>query len=173
MKTKRVRPVLCDKFNVSAIFKRDKTGVLIYDKPDYSGICMFYDIFLISLDDDDKIEVGELYVKYKNEHNTSGKFISDNYNTCTANRNFIENYYNNYGRYHYKIIATQTQISPSHICKLIEDYNNGGMMDFEIEWLEDYGHIDKDYDENDHGNAIKIKNEPILNSEGFIIIIDK
>lgn len=75
-----------------------------------------YQLILISLDPDEKIEVGDVF--YSSKYNTIDTLASNGVIDKLTS---------------YKVIATQDQLSPEHIQQLVDEYNNGGMQDFEIE----------------------------------------
>ena len=170
MDTKRVQPVLIESLDKTNLLINTINGRLLFDCQDIiKEHAKYYSIVLISLEDDN-IEKDDMYVAFGN----TGTYLlqcADVYNGFLVATDKDKYPFDTYNCK--KVVATYSQIPYSYITKLIKDYNSGNMKDFEIEWLEDFGHIDKDYDENDHENAIKIQDEPKLNSEGYIIIIDK
>jgi len=112
MKTHKVRPVLVE--------TKENTGITL-------GINITrnipgkmrgtnYQLILISLEDE-KIEVGDKYL------------LPNGIITSAATGYKRPDEYK-------KVIATQNQLSPELIQQLIDEYNNGGMKDFEIEMEE-------------------------------------
>ena len=120
MKTIRVRPVLLPTNYVGATLTLYHDGKGNYPQLSTNLNKLQYhtnqEIILISLDE--KIEVGDTYCYF--EKNTW------NIRKCLKKE---EQYFDK----QYKLIATQSQLSPELINQLITEYNNGGMQDFEIE----------------------------------------
>lgn len=120
MKTRKVRPVLVEN-NITAKTKPFSVGLtLCNDNKLRIGNPVGksesrVDIILISLEDE-KIEVGDL------AYRLSTKVLKNMSKTA--------NWFSCGWR---KVIATQDQLSPELIRKLVDEYNNGGMKDFEIE----------------------------------------
>lgn len=118
MKTKLVRPVLMP---VDKSFLYLHGGKLYNNRttmhiPD--GKQQPQQLILISLEDE-KIEVGENY------YNTRLNKVFE----AIANDGYPS-------KEDCKVIATQEQLSPELIQQLVDEYNNGGMKDFEIEMIE-------------------------------------
>lgn len=146
MKTKKVRPILVGS-------KEDiKEGTLIIDSLGKLRICTNNDyhaynynkegfgitswkaqqLIIISLDSDENIEKGAICLDNKSNVLLTIKTIEGD--------RIITNEYPNVGlsvKIISKVIAQQSQLSPELINKLIEEYNNGDMKDFEIEMEEE------------------------------------
>lgn len=112
--THKVRPVLVETKEPANIIGW-KNKVQLTNDNISQLVDKYYQLILISLEDE-KIEVGELcYHKGSKE---------------------VVNYQNGgFPKGHcFKVIATQSQLSPELIQQLVYEYNNGGMKDFEIEF---------------------------------------
>jgi hypothetical protein len=126
MKTKKVRPVLVKgKNKVHDIYMIDNLEYQIDKKISMNGIEQ--QLILISLEDE-KIEVGD---KVHFEIMNGLIFVKENSN-IGYNPDFCK-----------KVIANQDQLSPELIQQLVDEYNNGGMKDFEIE-MKDWCDYDDD-----------------------------
>lgn len=169
MKTKPCRPILVTTNKKDTnLFK--KHNILYYTKGMITsgGNIQAYELILISLDPDEKIEVGD--VCYYENGLGGGKFLV---------------IYTKYGTYHelnvdpieqygmieggitplkceiFKVIATQSQLSPEYIQQFIEEYNKGEVKDVEIvieekRILLDTG-IDNGYEDGIHDTIYKPK----------------
>lgn len=115
MKTLKCRPVLVE---VDKSFLYLHGGKLYNNRttmhiPDGKQITQ--QLILISLNTDEKIEVGNKY--YSTIHNQIFE--------CINNKQYFEN--------EFKVIATQSQLSPEYIQQFIEEYNKDEVKDVEIE----------------------------------------
>jgi hypothetical protein len=124
MKTKKVRPVLVKSKKPTNILLSGFGTLFITPpmKPKSSDI--YQQLILISLEDE-KIEVGNL------AYRLSTKVLKNMSKTA--------NWFSCGWR---KVIATQDQLSPELVQQLVDEYNNGGMKDFEIE-MENYSRFAK------------------------------
>lgn len=163
MKTHRIRPILLKKntesINIGDLvlpnnpnkINEGNLGIAVrsFEKNDaYSA----YELILVSLEDE-KIEANDkVYRHYDGGGSHIGIALpkSDELKRVKDKRAF-------------KLIATQNQLSPELIQRLIDEYNNGGMKDFEIEMTV------KDCLESHEGNTIY---EPIL-ANGFVTVVNK
>ena len=116
MKTKKVKPILIESKSKSCkgdlVIVTQKLGIhIVNTEPSYHNK---QELVLISLEDE-VIRINEEY--YSTIHKKIFKCIHD------------EQYFES----EFKVIARQSQLSPELIQQLIDEYNNGGMKDFEIE----------------------------------------
>ena len=176
MKTKKVRPVLVK--SESKSFKGDlvidttqKLGIHIANtEPSYHNK---QQLILISLEDE-KIEVEDVFLA-DNRNNIKDSPI---YSIQKCKKIINEwifgddlglGYNPDWSK---KVIASQSQLSPELIQQLVDEYNNGGMKDFEIKmenWQNDNGIIgcgrnDKFQPKLTNGFVTVVK-EPILYTE--------
>lgn len=124
MKTKKGKPILVTSTEQSSLIGQYKdTGKLVYNdhKSDIDrGIPM--ELVIISLDPDEKIEIGDLHY-YENEIKETTKETIE--------------YINNSGDSNFKkVIAIQSQLSPEYIQQFIKEYNQDNVKDIEIEMEE-------------------------------------
>lgn len=135
MKTKLVRPVLVESKEFTNIVKLLADTISYTTTQNIPG-GKYYQLILISLDLDEKIEVGDKYfdsnlkliktalkVSLKEEVDFQDRVYYDRW-LCTKLTDCRN------------IIATQSQLSPDLINQLVAEYNNEGMRDFEIEMVE-------------------------------------
>lgn len=146
MNTKPVRAILLESKEPSIIgkLKYGSNKLILYPNPidenngDGNGTKP-YQIILISLDPNEKIEKGDKII-YINKHPQSkGKPRLDICLDFFDNGN-IQPEYNGLlcmvewkKEYCHKVIAQQSNLSPKLINQLFEEYNSTGMKDFEIE----------------------------------------
>ena len=120
------------------------------------------ELILISLDPDDKIEFGDIF--YNDLFNMFDVLIESN----VIDDNILEIL--NENKHNHKVIATQKQFSPKHICEFIQQYNKGEVKDVNIEMeeieVEDYTDTTVDMYDQDVEYKPKLIN-------GFINIINK
>ena len=127
MKTLRVRPVLVETSEKSRICHLTPKGIQYKDLRFLEIECSIildsinYDIVLISLDNRDFKKGDTVYSEVLDE-------IFE-----LTNCELIDNLNNGVESGIYKVIANQRQFSDELTEKLVEEYNNGGMNDFEIE----------------------------------------
>lgn len=147
MKTLRVRPVLVETSEKSRICHLSPKGIQYKDLRFLEIECSIilnsinYDIVLISPNDCAK--VGDMYY---DEHNNLVLKATE---------------YTDHEVYLYKkVIANQRQFSDELTEKLVEEYNNGGMKDFEIEIERMYLRAGKNKDLDSY--------EPTLSEQGYI-----
>ena len=144
MRTKKCRPVLVESKENTGI----TLGINITKNIPGAMRGQNYQLILISLEDE-KIEVGDLV-----------------YDTL---KNQLFNVMSNYDgmEYIHKVIATQDKISPEHITKFVDQYNNGEVNDVEIEvYTMNEGYTDVNDYPYQEINILKLSN-------GFITIIEK
>jgi hypothetical protein len=178
MKTKLVKPVLVDS-EIANIYKC-RTGGLGYKEvaTSYTVEGQGQQLILISLDPDEKIEVGDLVLTTISELEV--------YNRIETFENRCDSIYCK------KVIATQDKISPEYIQQFIEEYNKGEVKDIEIEMnVVTMQESSKSYEDNDilvNGKIVesihyelteaidktieKYGKQPKL-TNGFITIIEK
>jgi hypothetical protein len=125
MKTLLVRSVLVESKEVTNLWSY-KGRRLYYDQANFNDEdeTIYYQLILISLDPDEKIEEGDL----KYGCGRLEKQDAFRYENTTIIGTIIWR----------KVIATQDQLSPELINQLVSEYNNGGMQDFEIEMFHDW-----------------------------------
>ena len=152
MKTRLCKPVLVETKEPTTIFK-DHSGLYCTGLEPQTGhsinSCVTgYKLILISLDPDEKIEVGDMF-----------------YDTYSKN---IGKATVNFGRvgddHAKKIIATQFQLSPEYIQQFIEEYNKGEVKDVEIEM---------EYNEDRIVDGKDIGDYRVSLTNGFVTIIEK
>lgn len=158
MNTIKVRPVLLPTNYIGATLTLYHDGKGNYPQLSTDLNKLQYhtnqEIILISLDE--KIEVGDTYCYF--EKNTW------NIRKCLKKE---EQYFEK----QYKLIATQEQLSPELIQQLVDEYNNGGMQDFEIEM--EY------YWENYHGVVTVVEKDFCYNkirpklTNGFVTVVEE
>lgn len=148
MKTKKVKPVLVStNKKVHDTYMVDNLEYQIDKKLSFNGIEK--QLILISLDPDEKIDVGDIVYEKDNEYQIYE----------------ISDYYKDNMPKEYpwcKVIATHDRLSPELIQQLIDEYNNGGMKDFEIE-------MDNNY--NDVNKLIDVEFPKLTN--GFVTVVEK
>lgn len=110
---------------VECFYNRHKSGGSITTpwERNLKGRLLHYDLVLISLDSDEKIEKG---TKYLDDCGLLRKAVTDDVVYWERRTDYK------------KVIATQSQLSPGLIQYIINQYNNGGMEDFEIEAIDKY-----------------------------------
>ena len=152
MKTLLVRPVLVPTKDTESILVIDDNSRRLHICKPNEAAWGHQQIVLVSLDPNEKIEKGDLHIRFHN-----GKVGSNIDNSP------IEWCH----KYKYKkVIATQDQLSPDHIHKLVDEYNNGEMQNFEIEM--DWILGDK---EDENQNLIPVLQPKLTNN--FITIVEK
>lgn len=121
-------------------------------------------LVLISFDPNDKIERNDLY--YHTKYRTIHK--AESFDTTQYDGDWCK-----------KVIATQDQLSPELISQLENEYNNGGMKNFEIEMSSTYfnntplNHGQPDYDWcNTPDDLAGFKLQPKL-TKSFVTVINK
>lgn len=150
MKTKLVRPVLVESKEPNNIYILD--GKLYQTTPNANIVVSKADklipqqLILISLEDE-KIEVGENYYNIR-LNKVFEAIANDGYPS----------------KEDCKVIATQTQLSPEHIQKFIEEHNKWEVKDIRIE-MEEYT------DGNGMYRNSKMFQPKLTN--GFITIVEK
>jgi len=165
MKTKPCRFILLDSKEPTNLIVLDEDKKL-YQIPENSlGRIFKYgykEIILISLDTNDKIEVGDTVLTPNNYvtkvYGKLGELLE-----CSGDGEYDESELK-------KVIATQKQLSPEIINQFIQQYNKGEVKDVNIEMeeieIEDYTDTTVDMYDQD------IEYEPKL-INGFINIINK
>lgn len=186
MKTKLCKPILVEiKDKTSSIWSY-KGRKLYYNQANFNDPdeTRYYELILISLDPEEKIEVGDTYY---DEFPTTPFGISDSYDfikKCKYPKALDEGCY--------KVIATQSQLPLQYIQQFIEQYNKGEVEDIEIEMNSVLIAESSDkYENNDiivNGTlvdsihheleeeiqkAIKKHNIPKLNDENQVQIVEK
>ena len=176
MKTKLCRPVLVP-ISLKKIQPKDCIGKIFLNKDNVASIltniediiksnsyfkAIPQELILISLDPEEKIEVDKLHLNVWNNEIITMDLATKNMLDCGMLHNP-----------HCKIIATQCQLPQEYIQQIVEQFNSGKVEDIEIEIIEDYGHIDKDYDPDDQENAIFIGEYLKLNDENQIQIVKR
>lgn len=175
MKTKLVRPILVETKNKSRICHLSQKGKEFNDLR-FLGVeapiildSINYQLILISLDPDEKIEVGDTcYLDYVHRHEPdknpikifTGQITNSLYHFTDGSSYFPVTIK--------KVIATQDQLSPDLINQLVAEYNNGGMQDFEIE-MEEYDH---DEEWSDIGGAYETFKVRLKLTNGFVTVVD-
>lgn len=158
MKTKLCRPILVETKESTNIFK-DHTGLFhsnlnLQTGHSINSSVIGYNLILISLDPNEKIEVGD---KYYDSHN-------DLILAATAQ--------SDHNVYQYKkVIATQFQLPEEYIQRFVEGYNSGNIKDVEIEME---GILPPVGGQTCGGGAVVyfIGYKPKL-TNGFVTIVDK
>lgn len=156
MKTLSVKPVLIASKEQTNLWSY-KGRRLYYNQANFNDEdeTAYYRLVLISLDPNEKIEVGD---KYYDEH--YGLIL-----TATTQ--------SDHNTYHYKkVIATQDQLSPDLIQKLVAEYNNGGMQDFEIAMDCEFTSTNKGLDGFPEDNVDWWVYKPLL-TNGFVTVVEK
>lgn len=181
MKTLLVRPVLVESKERTNLWSY-KGRRLYYNQANFNDEdeTAYYRAVLVSLDPNDKIERGNKVVTNNVDYFateiqlcTMSEFLdSDNIIKFGIN-NQIKVYKFGYN----KVIATQDQLSPDLMQKLVDEYNNGGMQDFEIigEMLALYGKIllPCSPSNNESNSDMSIyKFRPKL-TNGFVTVVEK
>ena len=115
MKTKLCRPILIETKSEDTLISNREFINLLDGKIHNPFKNQYYELILISLDPDEKIEEGD---KYYDEHN--GLIL-------TASSQSDHDIYQ-----YKKVIATQSQLSPEYISKFVEEYNRSEVKDIEI-----------------------------------------
>lgn len=162
MKTKLVRPVLVPTKDTESILVIDDNSRQLHICKPNEAAWGHQQIVLVSLDPNDSIEENDKFV------------INDNVYKCHEIKHTTKEVQCiHYGTEYYfnqincnKVIATQDQLSPDHIHKLVDEYNNGEMQNFEIEmdWI-----LGDEEDENQ--NLIPVLQPKLTNN--FITIVEK
>ena len=159
MKTKRVRPVLVEiKGYVEQYpflgLNDNKLSLYTNENPSNFNV-IAQELILISLEDK-KIEENDYY--YFSKSNSLHKHLG----TLPLNK------YKHDGDKCFKVIARQSQIPPEYISKFIEQYNQGGVEDLEIEMEKCWINSD-----NVKGNSFTevAKFEPSINDFDAVLII--
>lgn len=123
MKTKLCRPVLVESKelpNIGDIVKSKFNDIHILTKNDtksYIKTITKQQLILISLDPDEKIEVGDTLIDIRdNKLFKIERILTNHYESG------VMSYQKSYCR---KVIATQSQLSPEYIQQFIEEYNKG------------------------------------------------
>lgn len=167
MKTKLCRPVLVESKEHNKL-RLDNNGKLTFEPHiqglSYSGLIHTYQqLILISLDPDEKIEVGDKYLVEL--FKITGESVGLQLEECRQIDNIWINNFDVVSTRHIsnckKVISTQSQLSPEYINQFIEEYNKGEVKYVEIEF-EEYGTIMKDFKD--------INFRPKL-TNGFITIV--
>ena len=154
MKTLRVRPVLVETSEKSKICHLTPKGIQYKDLRFLEIECSIildsinYDIILISLDDYD-FKVGD---------NVFSEQLDEIF--VLSNCELVDDLNNDVDYGIFKVIANQRQFSDELTEKLVEEYNNGGMKDFEIEMERMYLRAGKNKDLDSY--------EPTLSEQGYI-----
>lgn len=163
MKTKLCRPILVptkEKSTFDGQLCLNGNHLFIARECDDVGDLQPQKLILISLDPEEKIEVGDKVLR------PDGVIIIMSHSDMVA-------YLDSQSNATKKIIATQDQLPKEYIQQLVEQYNSHKVEDVEIEIIEDYGHIDKDYDPDDQENAIFIGEYLKLNDENQVQIVKR
>lgn len=165
MKTKKCRPVLVE--------SKENTGITlgINITRNIPGIMrgQNYQLILISLDPDEKIEVGDKYIVEL--FNVKGKSTGFHLESCNViNDVWVNNtsvdltrHINNCK----KVIALQSQLSPEYIQQFIEEYNKDKVKDVEIEMVT----MNKGYNNHEDSPYNEIDIPKLTN--GFVTIVEK
>lgn len=126
MKTKLVRPILLDSEEWQPlVLSTSRYGGLFkseYYNPMTEMGDTYKELIFVSLDPDERIEIGDI-IYHSLDYCTLLVTDSPQYD----NKEMLKEYG------YKKVITTYSQLSPELIQKLIDEYNNGGMKDFEIE----------------------------------------
>jgi hypothetical protein len=156
MKTKLCRPILVKIMEKSTIFLSDnKTSIstISYAVESPNSV----QLILISLDPDEKIEVGDkLYY--------NGEII------IFEGHDKIDSIWKETIKLKQKVIATQSQLSPEYISKFIKEYNKGEVknVEIEMEYINGWSKL-----------LVKKQNDPIILhlqvklTNGFVTIVEK
>lgn len=124
MRTHKVRPVLVESKEPNKLRLNNKSKLTFEPQIKglhYNGLVHTYQqLILISLEDE-KIEVGDI-------------IYSEILNQFEALKEMPKGDLKFWFDGIFKVIATQDQLSSKLIQQLVNEYNNGGMKDFEIEW---------------------------------------
>lgn len=149
---KLVRPVLVESKEPNNIYTLD--GELYQTTPNTNIVVSKTDklipqqLILISLEEDEKIEVG------------------DRCYCSIENRIIINQFHTNVPLTRKKVVATQEQLSPELIQQLVDEYNSGGMKEKEIEIT------NPTYDDWMDNGASPVFSKPKL-TNGFITVVKK
>lgn len=160
MKTKLCKPVLIEsKLTLNSIDNKDiklnysKGCIVKYNIQNYYH--MVYQLILISLDPDEKIEVGNICYDLE----------SPRLFTCAVGENVLFRLLKNKAA---KVIAIQSQLSPEYIQQFVEEYNKCEIKDVEIE-MEDWC----DYDDDCTWGGLDKADYRIKLTNNFITIVNK
>lgn len=168
MKTKRCRPVL-------VYTNKEVHNCYMFDNLEYQTDKIFsingleYRLVLVSIEPDEKIEVGDLV--YEKNLNTEESI----YEVCEKNGKLgffrFRNVFISFDKQNSakKIIATQDQIPESYIQRFVEEYNEGQIKDLEIEWERLEGEYLTELDDCPYCKPIS---RPKL-IDGFVTMVDK
>jgi len=115
MKTKLCRPIII------LSNPNDETAKGVFNTKDRN----WYNIYLISLDPDEKIEPGDMYIHFNANTKEYTLFRADSRFNEGNNPNIIDKRVFVYTYWNKKVIATQSQLLPEYIQQFIEEYNNG------------------------------------------------
>lgn len=176
MKTKFVRPVLITSKEQTNLWSY-KGRRLYYNQANFNDEdeTAYYQLVLISLDPNEKIERGNKVVTNNVDYFateiqlcTMSEFLdSDNIIKFGIN-NHIKVYKSGYN----KLIATQDQLSPDLIQKLVAEYNNGGMQGFDVEMDCEFTSTNKGLDGFPEDNVDWWVYKPKL-TNGFVTVAEK
>lgn len=174
MKTKLCKPVLVpasDKNDIYNLLLRPNGKVMkCFTGAEYRRMVLIgwvpMELDLISLDPDEKIEEGDTgyinigggtigVISYDKEYKTWDLTTSNNIHYPFSTREYIK-----------KVIATQSQLSPEYISKFVEEYNNGCVLDLEIEIT------NPTYDDWMENGASPVFPKPKL-TNNYITIVEK
>lgn len=151
MKTLLVRPLFIETLDIktSIVMKgvmpnlcRLTTDVI--DDEEWLRFGKPQQLILISLNPDEKIEIGDVF--YSSKYNTIDTLASNGVIDKLTS---------------YKVIATQDQLSPDLINQLVSEFNNDGMKDLEIEMHNNLNDPERLYDFE----------EPYM-PNGFVTVVD-
>lgn len=142
-----------------------KHNILYYTKGMITsgGSIQAYELILVSLDPDEKIEVGNKCIKFGNIY--KGGYIEHIYSPVDFAFPEID---------FKKIIATQSQLSPEYINQFVEEYNKNKINNIEIEMIDNGYEVDMEgVGGMDWGDTCwNSKIEPKL-TNGFITVVKK
>lgn len=173
MKTKLVRPVLVETKKHTNLWSY-KGRRLYYDQANFNDEdeTVYYQLILISLDPDEKIEDSGLW--YMNDECSRDNGIVL-FKILTVGKSLLcENInggcFDTHKNWISKVIARQSQISPEYISKFVEQYNGICIEDLEI--------VMESYWENYHGSETTIEKDYCYNkirpklTNGFVSIVE-
>lgn len=151
MNTKKIRPILIP-IKSEWTLKSIRKHLSFIDNDIRNPFTnQYYNLILISLAPDEKIENGDRVACFEEKELTKfvglskvEEYYGENQAWCYDEDDKTEVHPLNYQFFIRKVIAIQDKLSSELINKLIEEYNNGGMRDFEIE-MEEYGTVMKDF----------------------------
>jgi hypothetical protein len=133
METKLCRPVLVESKDSTTMIGW-KNKIELINNSISQLVDKYYELILISLDPDEKIEVGNNFW-YRNYKLMTCTGLSKSGQILTNNEVAKHNDYGHPQSLSKKVIATQSQLSPEYIQQFIEDYNKGEVKDVEIEMI--------------------------------------